>query len=259
MLSVAGSDPGGGAGLQLDLKVFAALGADGAAIPAVLTVQGPEGLTRAEPVAAGLVAGALRAVFALGPVQAVKLGALGDAAVVAAVAAHLGAHASVPVVLDPVLSASVAAAGVTLLRPDALPALRQQLLPRVTVLTPNLEEAAALTGRAVSSRPEMERAAAALLELGPRAVLLKGGHREADPEAADLFQERGQEPFWITAPRLAGATHVHGTGCALSSALAVFLASGAAPARAAVRAREVLNAWLRAARAGRLLPTAVPI
>lgn len=253
---MAGSDPSGGAGLQLDLLVFAALRADGTAIPAVLTVQGPQGLTRAEPVAADLVAEALGAVFAGGAPAAVKLGALGSAGVVAAVAEQLCAHPQVPVVLDPVFSASRGVAGQHLLAPDAMAVLRARLLPAVSVLTPNLAEAERLCGFPVASRTAMEAAAAALLDLGPRAVLLKGGHLAGEAAAADLWRERDRQPFWLEAPRLPGAEQVHGTGCALSSALAVFLARGLAPAAAAVAAKETLHGWLAAARDGRLRPRA---
>lgn len=252
---MAGSDPAGGAGLQLDLKVFAALGADGAAVPAMLTVQGPRGLERAEPLAAAHVTEAVRAVFESGTVAAVKLGALGSAANVEALAGLLAEHPQVPVVCDPVAGASRSArAGVHLLAPDALAPLRTLLLPRVTVLTPNLPEAELLTGLRVRSRADMEGAADALLELGAAAVLVKGGHLPPEEDAADLWRERGKEPFWITTPRLEGAGRVHGTGCALSSAIAAYLAGGLAAAAAVVRAREALLPWLRAAADGRLRP-----
>lgn len=256
VLTVAGSDPGGGAGLQLDLKVFAALGADGAAVPAVLTVQGRRGLSAAVPVPGPLVAAALRSVFSAGGLGAVKTGALGTAAAVGAVAAVLARRPEVPLVCDPVLAPSRAARrGVRLLVPAALPVLRSRLLPRATVLTPNLAEAAALLGRPVRTRREAERAAVDLLDLGPRAVLLKGGHlAPRNAECSDCFCERGGEPIWITAPRLPGATSVHGTGCALSSALAVFLARGLPVASAALRAREAVQEWLREARGRRLAP-----
>lgn len=253
VLTVAGSDPGGGAGLQLDLKVFTALGADGAAVPAVWTVQGPAGLARAEPVDAGLLREALAAVFADGPPAAVKTGALGSAPQVEAVAEVLAARPELPVVCDPVLGASrTAPGGPRLLDEDGVVTLRRRLLPRATVLTPNLPEARVLAGAPDDAGPEA--LIGRLLEAGARAVFLKGGHfPEEGEEVVDLLATP-EGVLRLAGPRLPGASGVHGTGCALAAALAVLLARGLPLAAAAAEARRRLQDWLGAAAGGRLLP-----
>ena len=220
VLTIAGSDPCGGAGLQGDLKTLAAFGVFGAAVPTLLTVQDTRGVRRVEVLDPDLVAQQLRAVLDDLPVAAVKTGALGNAAVVAAVAEILAAWPHLPLVVDPVLGAS---AGRDLSGADAVAALRDQLLPRTLLLTPNLPEASRLLGRPITELAHMAAAAADLAALGPSAVLLKGGHLVGD-ELVDLLHING-EAIVLPGQRLhVGPTH--GTGCALSAAITALLAQG---------------------------------
>lgn len=214
VLSIAGSDPSGGAGVQADLKTFAALGVYGMAAITALTVQNTQGVRSAHPVDADLVAAQVDAVLDDVRVDAVKIGMLGDAAVIAAVAGVLRSRRPPYVVLDPVL---VATSGDALLPGGAVPALIAELLPLADIVTPNVPEAAALLGGAVArDEAEQIRQARALAALGP-SVLLKGGHlgggESVDVLVADSVTTR------LRAPRLA-TTATHGTGCTLSSALA---------------------------------------
>ena len=258
ILSIAGSDPGGGAGLQLDLKVFTALGADGAAIPALLTVQGARGLERVEIVAADLVEAQLLSLLTNRPVAAVKTGALGSAANVQAVARALAPYPELPVVCDPVCLASrTAQNGLRLLEEGGVDALKEDLLPRINLLTPNLAEAAALTGLMVEDEEGMLAAAQELMQLGAKAVLLKGGHFQVgSPTSRDLLLQEDADPIWLSGRRIPGAESVHGTGCALSSAVAVFLGRGLSMEAAARRGKETVHHWLAGSKAGRLLPSA---
>lgn len=235
LLSIAGSDPSGGAGIQADLKSFAARGAYGMAVVTALTAQNTQGVTGIHPVPADFVALQIEAIAADIRVDGVKIGMIGEATVAEAVGRALAPLAGVPVVLDPVM---IAKGGASLLRPEAVAALRTALLPRATVLTPNLPEAAALLGEAEArSRAEMAEQARALRELGPGVVLLKGGHLPGD-ESPDVLATR-DGITWFEAARVP-TRNTHGTGCSLSSALAAELAKGAGPEAAVARAK----AWL---------------
>ncbi|HEX9794348.1 MAG TPA: bifunctional hydroxymethylpyrimidine kinase/phosphomethylpyrimidine kinase [Planctomycetota bacterium] len=260
LLTVAGSDPAGGAGLQLDLKVFAALGGDGAAVPAVLTAQGAAGLERVDLVAGEAVEAALRCVFE-NPPDAAKTGALGGAAAVAAVAAVFAVHPRIPLVVDPVGAPSRSAhAGLRLLAEDAAHALRSLLLPLAHVLTPNLAEAAALLALPgpAQDRAAMLVHARGLLDSGARAVLLKGGHLGEPGASPDLLCTADGVVIWLEGPRLPDAGGVHGTGCALSAALCAHLGAGLPLPAAAAAAKADLAGWLRAAVGGRLVPVPPP-
>ena len=218
-LTIAGSDSGGGAGIQADLKTFAALGVYGMAAITAVTVQNTLGVSRYEELSPSLVADQIRAVVDDIGVDAAKTGMLASAAIVAAVAD--AAEAGLPnLVVDPVF---VSKHGHPLLADDAVEALRRRILPLATVVTPNLPEASGLAGVPVASRDDMRRAASAILELGPRAVLVKGGHL-ADDRATDLFADADGEQ-WLEGERI-DAPHTHGTGCTLSSAIAAHLARG---------------------------------
>lgn len=225
-LTIAGSDPGGGAGIQADLKTFTALGVYGAAVITGLTAQNTLGVHGAWPVGAACLAGQLDAVLDDLRIDAVKVGMLGDAGTASLVAGRLR-RIEAPVVLDPVM---IAKGGQALLEDAALSVLRQELLPLSALLTPNLPEAGALLGRAVPRTPEeMEQAARDLARLGPAAVLVKGGHLGGAAGAGrspDLLLAGGRL-VWLDAPRL-DTRHTHGTGCTLSSAIAAGLARGAA-------------------------------
>jgi hydroxymethylpyrimidine/phosphomethylpyrimidine kinase len=214
VLVAAGSDPSGGAGLQADLAVLADHGVHGAAAVTALTVQNTRGVRSVHPVEASVVEAQLRAVLEELPVGAIKLGMLGDQAVLTAVARVLGElGAGVPVVLDPVLRST---SGAALLSPDALEALLEALLPRVSLITPNLPELAVLEGSAGDLSQRCARLGVALL--------IKGGHGSGE-ELVDRLLLPGGERIELVHPRQAGPDW-HGTGCALSSSIAARLASG---------------------------------
>ncbi len=231
LLTVAGSDSGGGAGIQADLKTFAAHGAYGMSAVTAVTAQNTVGVVAVHEIPPALVAAQIDAVFEDLGVDGVKIGMLASAPVVRAVAESLRrwavrlraeGGAPPPVVLDPVM---VAKSGDALLAADAVEALAAELLPLATLVTPNLPEAARLTGLPVTTRDERLAAARALAARGP-AVLLKGGHGEGD-EVEDLLVAAGGEApaRGFRHPRLATRA-THGTGCTLSSAIAVRLAAG---------------------------------
>jgi hydroxymethylpyrimidine/phosphomethylpyrimidine kinase len=219
-VTIAGSDSGGGAGIQADLKTFSALGVYGASVITALTAQNSKGVAAIHDVPADFIGAQLDAVFSDFAVGAVKVGMLGNAAAIDAVAAGLDRHRQHNVVLDPVM---VASSGERLLRADAIEALRK-LIGRVRVLTPNLPEAAALLGAAPArDEDEMRAQAQSLLTLGAGAVLLKGGHG-AGPDSVDVLVDvDGYARF--AAPRVA-TENTHGTGCTLSAAIAAGLAKG---------------------------------
>jgi len=234
-LTIAGSDSGGGAGIQADLKAFSALGVYGASVITALTAQNTRGVAMVEPASPAMIAAQMEAVFSDLAVRAVKLGMLGDARAIAVVADGLRGQA-VPVVLDPVM---VAKSGDRLLPADALEALRTLLLPRATLLTPNLPEAADLLGTSpAQDEAGMLGQGQALRGLGPRAVLMKGGHSEG-AECVDLLIE-GTGVSRLTAPRQQ-TSNTHGTGCTLSAAIAAGLAQGMALSDAVARAHTYLQ------------------
>ena len=236
LLSIAGSDPSGGAGIQADLKTFAALGGYGMAAITALTAQNTRGVTAVHVPPPDFVAAEIDAIFADIRVDAVKLGMLADAPVVQAVAACLAAHDARNIVLDPVL---VATSGDSLGAPGVVEALLGHLLPMATVITPNLPEAARLAGRPVPADLDaMREIARALVAAGARAVLVKGGHLGGADAVDVLFDGETMRAF--SAPRIA-TTNTHGTGCTLSSAIATFLARGFALPAAVEAAKAYLT------------------
>jgi hydroxymethylpyrimidine/phosphomethylpyrimidine kinase len=242
VLSVAGSDPSGGAGIQADLKTFSALGAYGMAVVTGLTAQSTTGVAAVQEVPAGFVARQLEVLFSDISVDAVKVGMLGSASVVSAVAAGLARARPPHVVLDPVM---VAKSGDRLLTVDAVEVLVAELLPLADLVTPNLSEAAALLGEPVAaSVAEMEDQARRLASLGARRVLLKGGHLGHGPAVDVLWEAQGSVRF--EAPRVE-TSNDHGTGCTLSSALAVMRTRSDTWAGAVGWAKEYVTASLRAA------------
>ena len=240
-LTIAGSDSGGGAGIQADLKAFSALGAYGASVVTALTAQNTRAVSMVEPASPSMIAAQMIAVFDDLDVRAVKLGMLGGTEAIATVAQGLAGR-DLPIVLDPVM---VAKSGDRLLPESALDALRNQLLPRATVLTPNLPEAADLLGCAVAeSEAEMTRQALAQRAMGAQAVLLKGGHG-AGAECVDLLVTDGGISR-LSAPRLA-TRNTHGTGCTLSAAIAAGLAQGMGLEAAVKRAHGYTQGAIAAA------------
>jgi hydroxymethylpyrimidine/phosphomethylpyrimidine kinase len=231
-LTIAGSDPGGGAGIQADLKTFSALGVFGMTAITAVTVQNTKGVSGYHELPASLVGDQIRAVAGDIGVDAAKTGMLASASIVEAVAEAIGERPAFPLVVDPVF---VSKHGHPLLAEDAVEALRRSILPLAALVTPNLPEAAGLADLEVRTTDDMRRAAEAILALGAGAVLVKGGHLDG-PASTDLFAD-GRTEEWLRADRI-DTPHTHGTGCTLSSAIAAHLAKGA-PLADAVRAGKV--------------------
>lgn len=241
ILSIAGSDPSGGAGIQADLKSISANGGYGMAAITALTAQNTRGVWGVELVKPAFIRAQIAAIFDDIRVDAVKIGMLGTAEIIAAVAAELSGR-NLPLVIDPVM---VAKGGDRLLAAEAVAAMRDSLLPLATVLTPNLPEAADLLAQPEArDRAEMEAQAKALLALGPQSVFLKGGHL-AGQDSADLFLSASVRD-WSSAPRVA-TKNTHGTGCTLSAALATQLAIIGDPLLAARAAKSFTLGAIRAA------------
>lgn len=238
-LTIAGSDSGGGAGIQADLKTFAAHGVYGTSAITAVTAQNTLGVTGWQALPADLVTAQIEAVAADIPPAAVKVGMLANAAIVEAVAAAIASLDLPHVVLDPVM---VAKGGGRLLEADAVHALRTELLPRAHIVTPNVPEAEVLAGMPIGDVVQMRAAARRILDLGPRLVLVKGGHLDG-PESVDVVAS-AHEVFELRRPRIATRS-THGTGCTLSSAIAAHLARGAAERRAIEGAREYLDGAIR--------------
>lgn len=221
VLTIAGSDSGGGAGIQADLKAISARGAFGCSVLTALTAQNTTGVTAIHAVPTPFIREQMDAVFDDIDISAVKVGMLATAEIITAVKAGLRAHGVDTIVVDPVM---VAKGGDRLLEERAVSALRGELLPEATLITPNLPEAGDLLERPEpASRKDMLAAGRALLNLGPKWVLVKGGHLSGD-QAPDLLVGPG-EPQWLEGPRHV-TRNTHGTGCTLSSALAAELAKG---------------------------------
>ena len=240
-LTIAGSDSGGGAGIQADLKTFAAAGVYGTSAITAVTAQNTRGVTAWEPVSTDLVIAQIEAVASDLPPDAVKTGMLATAAIVEAVAATIKALDLPNLVVDPVM---VAKGGDRLLREDAVNAIRVHLLHLAEVVTPNVPEAEVLSGITIATVADMREAGRRILQLGPRVVVVKGGHLEATgSEVIDVVCGR-HENFEITGPRI-DTVHTHGTGCTFASATAAQLALGE-PVEAAVRwARAYLEGAIR--------------
>jgi hydroxymethylpyrimidine/phosphomethylpyrimidine kinase len=233
-LTIAGSDPSGGAGLQADLKTFHRFGVYGEAVATLITVQNSRGVTRVDTLAPDLVIAQIEAVLSDIPPHAAKTGALGSPEVVEAVAS-LAVKFRFPLVVDPVM---ISKHGARLLDAESVRALIERLIPRAFLLTPNLDEAAELAGFAVRDRDSMHRAAQALAKLGAKNVLVKGGHLEGD--ALDLLYLAGGEVHEFSAPRIA-TRHTHGSGCTYSAAITAELAKGTPLAEAVGRAKEFVT------------------
>ncbi len=236
VLILAGSDSGGGAGIQADIKTVTALGGYAATAITALTAQNTRGVFGIHPVPPDFVAQQARLVLEDIGADALKTGMLHTAAVIDAVADVIEELApKTPLVLDPVM---VAKGGARLLDADAVAALKRRLIVRATVLTPNIPEAEALSGMTIRDVQDMRHAATALLTLGPDAVLLKGGHLESAMTNDVLASAEGLEIF--ESPRIQ-STSTHGTGCTLASAIATGLAQGLDIAMAVTRARSYLR------------------
>jgi len=241
-VTIAGSDSGGGAGIQADLKTFSALGVYGASVITALTAQNTQGVAAIYDVPPEFVAAQIDAVFSDLAVGAVKIGMLARAPVITAVAAGVDRWKQSQVVLDPVM---VATSGDRLLAPDAIDVLKKELLSRARIVTPNLPEAAALLDtQPAATEAEMRAQGERLLALGAQAVLMKGGHG-AGAESVDLLVDRTGATR-LAVPRVA-TKNTHGTGCTLSSAIAAGLAKGQDLATAVRAAKDYVTAAIAAA------------
>ncbi|MEU9170155.1 bifunctional hydroxymethylpyrimidine kinase/phosphomethylpyrimidine kinase [Streptomyces sp. NPDC048420] len=238
VLTVAGSDSGGGAGIQADLKTMLALGVHGMSVVTAVTAQNSLGVQGAWELPVEAVRAQYRSVVDDIGVQAVKTGMLASPELVEAVAELIGAT-DAPAVIDPV---GVSKHGDSLLASEALDSVRRRLLPAATVATPNLDEVAQLTGVRVESEEQLREAAAAVLSYGPKWVLIKGGHLTGD--AVDLLTD-GSEEHWLRAPRYDNR-HTHGTGCTLASAIASQLAKGQSVPEAVTAAKEYVTGAIAA-------------
>jgi hydroxymethylpyrimidine/phosphomethylpyrimidine kinase len=234
-LTIAGSDPSGGAGIQADLKTFHQLRVFGTAAITLITVQNTTRMSRVEVLDPGLVAEQIGAVLEDLPPQAAKTGALGTAAIIEAVA---GCRPGCPLVVDPVM---IGKHGAPLMNSNAREALRRLLLPKATLITPNLHEAKELAGIPVEDLDQMRDAAVRIAHFGPLSVLLKGGHLEGD--AVDLLFHDGQFTE-LRAARVA-TSHTHGTGCTYSAAITAFLAHGIPMIEAVTRAKRFIDEAIR--------------
>src|SRR3954466_3713142 len=218
-LTIAGSDSGGGGGVQADLKTFSALGVFGMSAITAITAQNTLGVTAVFELPPEIVAAQIDAVVTDIGVDAAKTGMIANSEIIRVVAAKVREHGIKTLVVDPVM---IATSGDRLLHEDAVEALRTELLPLATVVTPNLPEAGVLIGREVSSLADMREAARATVGLGVRSVIVKGGHLDGD--AIDIFFD-GEQFLELPAPRIE-TTSTHGTGCSLASGIAALLARG---------------------------------
>ena len=247
VLSIAGSDSGGGAGIQADLKTLSALGVFGMTAITAVTAQNTRGVTAIEGISPEVVRAQVEAVVTDIGVDAVKIGMLHDRAIMRIVAEELRRFRLVPVVLDPVM---VASSGAALMAPEARSYMVRELFPLVTLVTPNLDEAGLLVGRSLQSVEDMCMAARELQAMGARAVLLKGGHLQGD-HVVDVWCDESGRCIQMSDPRIDTA-NTHGTGCTLSSAIAGYLALGLEMGDALHEARLYVR---RALQAGALVQT----
>lgn len=233
-LTIAGSDSGGGAGIQADLKTFAAFGVYGMSAITAVTAQNTCGVRAVCAMEPKLVAAQIDCVFADIRVDAVKIGMTANANIITTITAELQKHPGVPIVLDPVM---VSTSGHALLAPDAVQALIRELLPLASVVTPNLPETAVLLGKEVHTTTDMRTAAQELVERGAHAVVVKGGHLDGD--AVDVFFD-GTAFLQLSHPRSTNQ-NTHGTGCTFSSAIAASLAKGMTLAHAVQEAKAYIS------------------
>jgi len=236
VLAIAGSDSGGGAGIQADLKAISALGCFGMTAITALTAQNTLGVRAIHSVPLEMLHAQIDAVCEDIGADAVKVGMLHSAETVRAVAQAIDRHRLRPVVLDPVM---VATSGARLIDTEAVEVLVRELFPRAAIVTPNLDEAALLVGRPLGTEADMAWAAHELVRLGAPCALVKGGHLAGDA-VCDVLQERGREPVFMRSARIA-TSNTHGTGCTLSSAIAAYLALGEALEQAVRLAREYVR------------------
>ncbi len=244
VLSIAGSDPSGGAGIQADLKTFQALGAFGMAVPAALTAQNSQGVTGTEAVSPSMLRRQLDALLSDIRPDAVKTGMLLTKQAVSIVARAISRYRIRNLVVDPVIRSS---SGKVLLQPEALRVLKKDLFPLTLLVTPNIPEAAVLAGMPISSGQDRDFAAGKIIDLGPRYVLIKGGHGRG-PAVDTLYG--GKSVLEFSTPREKG--EFHGTGCVLSASITVFIAQGMPVEKAVEKGKQFVERMLKkAARVGK--------
>jgi hydroxymethylpyrimidine/phosphomethylpyrimidine kinase len=239
VLSIAGSDSSGGAGIQADLKTFAALGCYGMTAITAITAQNTMGVTSIHPIPPAHIKAQLEAIFKDIPPMAIKIGMVNHPEVVAVIANVLKDFPHIPVVFDPVM---VATSGDRLIEGETVGLLKKELFPLATLLTPNLDEAAVLTGYRVDSVEKMHEAGKDILQMQCKAVLIKGGHLKAVTIQDILFQENQTEQYFKS--KYIKTSNLHGTGCTLSSAIAAELAKGNSLSLAVDKARNYVNGAL---------------
>jgi hydroxymethylpyrimidine/phosphomethylpyrimidine kinase len=245
-LTIAGSDSGGGAGIQADLKTFMALGVHGASAITCLTAQNPKGVRAIQAASPNMVRQQIAAIFAELPPRAVKTGMLFTTGIIRAVAEFFHPAKHPPLIVDPVM---VATSGAQLLKPMAIAAVRNELLPLATLITPNVDEAALLLENEIGSVEDLRSAAKVIYRQWGCAALVKGGHLRGLRAAVDLYYD-GQTELLLEAPRVIGIS-THGTGCAYSAAIAGYLALGQDLPRAVQSAKQfITNAIVQGQRAG---------
>jgi len=237
VLTIAGSDSGGGAGIQADLKTFSAIGCYGMSVITALTAQNTRGVNGIHALPPAFAVEQIDAVLSDIGADAIKIGMLYSAELIEAVAAALKRHGAQKIVLDPVM---VAQSGDKLLQDDAVEAIKMYLMPLAEVVTPNLPEAVVLTAQTIQSRQDVESAASALAAHGSRSILIKGGHGDDNQSADLLYLARENRLLWLTAERIQTRNN-HGTGCTLSSAIAAYLARGHDIEKAVQKAKAFMN------------------
>ena len=242
VLTIAGSDSGGGAGIQADLKTFSALGCYGMSVITALTAQNTTGVTGIHAVPPSFVTQQMAAVMDDIGVDAVKIGMLFSAELIESVAESLKRYGVNTIVLDPVM---VAQSGDKLLQDEAIEALKEILIPLATIITPNLPEAKVLLDRDINGREGIQKAASSLVEFGSKSVLIKGGHLDTS-ESSDVLYIKDGERFVVLPDERVQTPNIHGTGCTLSSAIAAQLANGLEIEPAVRKAKEYIAKAIRA-------------
>ena len=241
-LTIAGSDSGGGSGIQADLKTFAALGVHGTTVLTCITAQNPKGVRGVQPASTKILRQQLAAVFGELSPAAVKTGMLYSSSLIRAVAAFLG-RGSCPLIVDPVM---ISTSGAPLLKPSAVEVLRKELLPLATLVTPNLDEAEVLTGARLRSVEDLRAAARELRRLFGCAALVKGGHLRGMKEAVDIFYD-GKQELLLSAPFVRGVK-THGTGCTYSAAITAQMARGFSLPQAVASAKQFVTQAIASSR-----------
>ena len=239
-MTIAGSDSGGGAGIQADLKTFSALGVFGTSTLTAITAQNTVGVTAVHEIPTDVIAAQIDAVVSDIGADAVKTGMLSSSPIVATVADAVRRHGIANLVVDPVM---VAKSGDRLLRQEAIATIRNELIPLAKVVTPNIPEAEDLTGQSIESDDDVRRAAEAIIGMGAKSVVIKGGHREGPP--TDVLYD-GEEFLEFTTERIP-STNTHGTGCTFASAVAAGLAHGLETPAAVRQAKDYVTAAISAA------------